>query len=64
MLEEYRQSGALPNARYIDIYDVKFGSEHVNGGDCFHPSKAGHALLADTEWCRTALGGSDPQCAN
>jgi lysophospholipase L1-like esterase len=64
VLEEYRQSGALPNARYIDIYDVKFGSADVNGGDCFHPSKAGHALLADTEWCRTALGGSDPQCAN
>ena len=64
VLEEYRQSGALPNARYIDIYDVKFGSADVNGGDCFHPSKTGHALLADTEWCRTALGGSDPQCAN
>ena len=64
VLEEYRQSGELPNARYIDIYDVKFGSADVNDGDCFHPSKAGHALLADTEWCRTALGGSDPQCAN
>ena len=64
VLEEYRQSGALPNARYIDISDVKFGSADVNGGDCFHPSKAGHALLGDTEWCRTALGGSDPQCAN
>ena len=64
VLEEYRQSGALPNARYIDIYDVRFGSEHVNDGDCFHPSKAGHALLSDTEWCRTALGGGDPQCSN
>jgi len=64
VLEEYRQSGGLPNARYIDIYDVKFGSADVNDGDCFHPSKAGHALLADTEWCRTALGAGDPQCAN
>jgi lysophospholipase L1-like esterase len=64
VLEEYRQSGALPNARYIDIYEVKFGSAQVNDGDCFHPSKAGHALLADAEWCRTALGGNDPQCAN
>jgi lysophospholipase L1-like esterase len=64
VLEEYRQSGALPNARYIDIYDVKFGSADVNDGDCFHPSRAGHALLADTEWCRTALGAGDPQCAN
>jgi len=48
----------------IDIYDVKFGSTDINGGDCFHPSKAGHARLADTEWCRTALGAGDPQCAN
>ena len=64
VLEEYRQSGGLPNARYIDIYDVKFGSTDVNDGDCFHPSRAGHALLADTEWCRTALGAGDPQCAN
>ena len=64
VIEEYRQSGALPNARYIDIYDVKFGSAQVNDGDCFHPSTAGHALLADTEWCRTALGAGDPQCAN
>jgi lysophospholipase L1-like esterase len=64
VLAEYRQSGALPNARYIDIYDVKFGSAQVNDGDCFHPSAAGHALLADTEWCRTALGAGDPQCAN
>jgi lysophospholipase L1-like esterase len=62
VLEEYRQSGALPNARYIDIYDVKFGSAQINSGDCFHPSTAGHALLADTEWCRTALGAGDPQC--
>jgi lysophospholipase L1-like esterase len=64
VLEEYRQSGALPNASYVDIYDVKFGSAQVNDGDCFHPSTAGHALLADTEWCRTALGTADPQCAN
>lgn len=64
VLEEYRQSGELPNARYVDIYDVNFGSSDINGGDCFHPSKTGHARLADTEWCRTALGAGDPQCAN
>ena len=62
VLDEYVLSGELPNARYIDIYDVQFGSNHVNSGDCFHPSTAGHALLADTEWCRTALGSTDPQC--
>jgi hypothetical protein len=62
VLEEYRLSGALANASHIDIYDVQFSSTHVNGGDCFHPSTSGHALLANEEWCRTALGGSDPQC--
>jgi lysophospholipase L1-like esterase len=64
VLQEYRLNGKLPNASYIDIYDVKFGSSQVNDGDCFHPSTAGHALLADTEWCRTALGRVDPQCSN
>ncbi len=63
VLEEYRTSGALPNARYTDIYDVRFDSTHVNGGDCFHPSTNGHALLADTEWCRTHWGSNnDPAC--
>lgn len=64
VLDEYVQAGNLPNAGYIDIYDVRFGSQHVNSGDCFHPSTDGHALLADKEWCRTALGGMDPQCQN
>ena len=62
VLDEYVQSGDLPNASYIDIYDVKFFSQHVNSGDCFHPSTAGHALLADSEWCRTPFGSNDPQC--
>jgi hypothetical protein len=64
VLEEYRASGALPNARYTDIYDVRFDSDHVNGGDCFHPSTTGHALLAEKEWCRTHWGNNDPACAN
>ena len=65
VLEEYRASGALPNARYTDIYDVRFDSTHVNDGDCFHPSTTGHALLADTEWCRTHWGANnDPACSN
>jgi lysophospholipase L1-like esterase len=64
VLDEYIQSGELPNAGFIDIYDVKFDSEHINNGDCFHPSTAGHAKIADEEWCRTLLGSSDPQCQN
>lgn len=62
-VEEYRDSGALPNAAYVDVYDVPFGSNEVNNGDCFHPSTAGHALLAEAEWCRTPWGViDDPQC--
>jgi hypothetical protein len=70
VLEEYRLSGQLPNAGYIDIYDIQFESEHVNGssglfsGDCFHPSTAGHALIAEKEWCRAQWGIGDPSCAN
>ncbi len=64
VLNEYRVSGQLPNAGYVDIFDVQFTSTHVNSGDCFHPSTAGHALLANEEWCRTVLGSSDPQCPN
>jgi lysophospholipase L1-like esterase len=62
VLEEYRTSGQLSNARYTDIYDTRFDSVHVNGGDCFHPSTAGHALLANTEWCRTHWGIGDAAC--
>ncbi len=62
VLDEYRTSNRLPNARYTDIYDVRFDSVHVNGGDCFHPSTAGHALLAETEWCRTHWGNGDAAC--
>jgi len=64
VLDEYRTSGQLPNARYTDIYDVRFDSGHVNGGDCFHPSTDGHALLAETEWCRTHWGNGDSVCSN
>ena len=64
VLDEYRTTDQLPNARYTDIYDVRFDSNHVNGGDCFHPSTAGHALLAETEWCRTHWGNGEPACSN
>lgn len=62
VLDEYRSSGQLPNARYTDIYDVRFNSADVNDGDCFHPSTVGHALLAETEWGRTHWGDGEPTC--
>lgn len=64
VLQEYIDGGLLPNARYTDIFDVPFRSTHVNTGDCFHPNAAGHALLADTAWCRSPLGGQDTSCGN
>jgi hypothetical protein len=35
----------------------------VNGGDCFHPSTAGHALLAEKQWCRSQWSAGDPACS-
>jgi lysophospholipase L1-like esterase len=64
VLAEYRNDGELPNARYTDLFSVRFESEHVNGGDCFHPSTAGHALFASKEWCETHWGHNDPACSN
>ena len=43
-------------------FDIQFGEIHVNDGDCFHPSTAGHALLADEQWCRSPWGRFDPSC--
>ena len=62
VLNEYRTSGDLPNARYIDIFDVQFNDNHVNDGDCFHPSVAGHALMSEKQWCRSQWGSEDPLC--
>lgn len=63
VLAEYRDGGLLPNAEYIDIFDVRFDSVHVNGGDCFHPSKAGHALMSGEQWCRSRWSADDPACS-
>jgi lysophospholipase L1-like esterase len=63
VLQGYIASGELPNARYTDLYDVQFNSTHVNNNDCFHPSLAGHALLADSVWCRSPLGVQDAACS-
>jgi len=62
VLQEYKGSGLLPNAYYIDIFDIQFDSNHINGGDCFHPSDEGHAVLAEEQWCRSPWGMDDPSC--
>ena len=59
---EYRDTGRLPNAEYVDTYDIRFGSEHVNGGDCFHPSKAGQALMSREAFCRSRWGVGSEAC--
>ncbi|MBT8048270.1 MAG: hypothetical protein HKN57_10310 [Xanthomonadales bacterium] len=63
VLAEYQAGNQLLNAEYVDIYDVRFSSEHVNGGDCFHPSKAGHALMSGQQWCRSSWGEGDMACS-
>ena len=63
VLAEYQAEGKLLNAEYVDILDVRFSSQHVNGGDCFHPSTAGHALMAEEQWCRSKWGEGDAVCA-
>lgn len=62
VLQEYIDNGKLPNAEFIDVFDMQFSGSHVNGGDCFHPSEAGHALLSETEWCRSYWGADDLIC--
>jgi len=63
VLAEYQENELLLNAEYVDIFDVRFRSEHVNGGDCFHPSEAGHALMSGQQWCRSSWGEGDPACS-
>ena len=62
LVSEYRADGRLPNIYYTDIYDIQFGDSHVNNGDCFHPSLAGQALLADETWRRSPWGQGDQAC--
>jgi len=63
VLDEYHANGQLLNAEYVDVFGVRFGSSHVNGGDCFHPSTAGHALLAEEEWCQSKWSADDTLCS-
>ena len=65
VLAEYQSSGVppkLPNAEFLDIFDVQFESRHINDGDCFHPSVEGHALLAENQWSRSKWGAGDIMC--
>jgi cysteine-rich repeat protein len=63
VVEEYAANQQLPNIEYVDIFDVRFGKSHVNGGDCFHPSLEGHRILADEQFCRSSSGEGDATCA-
>ena len=62
VLHEYKDNGKLPNAYFIDVFDVQFDDIQVNGGDCFHPSEAGHTLLARKEWCLSQWAIDDSIC--
>ena len=53
----------LPNVQYIDVFDIRFDRQHINGGDCFHPSAEGHALMADEQYCRSEWSEGDSSCA-
>jgi len=59
VLQEYIDDGRLPNAYFVDIFDIQFGSDDINGGDCFHPSVDGHALLAEEHWWRSPWSMDD-----
>lgn len=62
VLQAYIDDGRLPNAYFVDMYDIPFADIHVNRGDCFHPSLEGHRLLADAQWCRWPWRVADPPC--
>ncbi len=62
VLQEYIDDGRLPNAYFIDIFDIHFEDSHVNNGDCFHPSETGHKLLSEEEWCRSQWSAGDHTC--
>ena len=62
VLMEYKINGLLPNAYYVDIFDIQFEDIYINDGDCFHPSVEGHGMLAEEQWCRSSWGMDDPFC--
>ena len=62
VLQEYIDNGRLPNAYFVNIFDIQFGADQINDGDCFHPNVQGHAILAQEEWSRSSWGINDPLC--
>ena len=62
VLQEYIQDGRLPNGYFTDVFGIRFREEHINTGDCFHPSVKGQAYLAQMEWERSPWGQSAPVC--
>lgn len=64
VVAEYKNRAVLPmsNIEYVDIFGVRFHASDINGGDCFHPSFAGHQLLSTEEYCRSSWGGGDSAC--
>ena len=53
VLNQYIGDGRLPNAYFVDIFDIKFVDGDINDGDCFHPSVEGHELLSGEQWQRS-----------
>lgn len=62
VLHEYIQDGRLPNAYFNDIFGIQFEAEHINTGDCFHPSVKGQAFLAQNQWEQSPWADSPPVC--
>ncbi|MFY9943264.1 MAG: SGNH/GDSL hydrolase family protein [Desulfobacterales bacterium] len=62
VLQEYINDGRLPNAYFVDIFDIRFEALHVNDGDCFHPSVEGQKALAENHWCDSPWRLGDPSC--
>lgn len=62
--EEYAAgaNAPLPNATFVNVFDVRFDKVHVNGGDCFHPSTQGHQLLSTEQYCRSQWSEGDAAC--
>jgi len=60
VLMEYKEAGLLPNAYYVDIFNIQFEEIHVNDGDCFHPSVVGHEMLGEEQWRRSPWSLTDP----
>ena len=63
VLQEYIQDGRLPNAYYNNVFGIQFQAEHINTGDCFHPSVKGQAFLAQNQWDKSPWADPAPVCS-